>query len=162
MRARAAVSVVILALLAVGIGVLIHTAAPSGEAMAASEDVSDAVKVIESKVAQNVKMMAFEAIRKAGGTEAVTALVKLTKSKDLAIQAMACSTLARMKTAAATAELKKLVKDSSKKTALRTAAMNALSRGGTSADRAWVASYAKNHSRLKGQYAWLSKQSFYK
>jgi hypothetical protein len=58
MRARAAVSVVILALLAVGIGVLIHTAAPSGEAMAASEDVSDAVKVIESKVAQNVKMMA--------------------------------------------------------------------------------------------------------
>jgi hypothetical protein len=128
----------------------------------ASKTVSDAVKVIESQVAQNVKMMAFEAIRKAGGTEAVTALVKLTKSKDLAIQAMACSTLARMKTAAATAELKKLVKDSSKKTALRTAAMNALSRGGTSADRAWVASYAKNHSRLKGQYAWLSKQSFYK
>jgi HEAT repeat protein len=162
MPSRAAVSVGILALLAVGIGVLIHSAAPSGEAYAESKTVSDAVEVIESQVAQNVKMMAFEAIRKAGGTEAVTALVKLTKSKDLAIQAMACSTLARMKTAAATAELKKLVKDSSKKTALRTAAMNALSRGGTSADRAWVASYAKNHSQLKSQYAWLSKQSFYK
>jgi HEAT repeat protein len=165
MRSRVAVSVSILALLALGIGLLIHSAAPSGEAVAAtkaSKTVSDAVKVIESQVAQNVKMMAFEAIRKSGGTDAIQALVKLTKSKDLAIQAMACSTLARMKKAEATTELKKLVKDSSKKTALRTAAMNALSRGGTSADRAWVASYAKNHSRLKGQYAWLSKQSFYK
>jgi HEAT repeat protein len=157
---RAAVSVGILCLLTVAV-IGLRLGRPAEEAQAASLELSKAVTVINSDVAWNLKLIEFEAIRKEGGSAAITALVKLTESEDARVQTLACTTLGRMKTEASKAELKKLAK-STKAKALRIAATCALARQGTSTDRSWIDSSLATDATVGGQVALLKKATFWK
>jgi len=131
-------------------------------ALAASKTVTDAVTVIKSDVGWSLRLRAFEVLRKEGTADAIAELVKLTEHESLRVSTMACTTLARMKKDAAKAKLKTIIENTSEKAPVRLAAMNALARQGTLADRAWIDSKAKSDPKLSGQLSVLKKMSLWK
>ena len=162
MVARFVVPMGILCLLIAVIAVQLPGSTP--EASAATEDkvITEAVTVINSDIAWNLKLMTFEKLRKKGGSDVVKALVKLTASKDQCVSTLACTTLARMGTDASKGELKTIIKNTKAAKTLRQAAMNTLARAGNLADRSWLESNVKNDVDLAGQFSVLEKMSFWK
>jgi hypothetical protein len=161
MGSRTLVPLGILCLLTALVAVVLFSGS-SPEAQAATKDVTRAVTVIESDVAWTQKLMAFDRLRRERSSEAITALVKLTASKDVRVSTLACTTLARMKTTNSKAKLKTIVTDTNESDTLRQAAMNALARCGTSSDRSWIESHVATDAKLKGQLSVLKTKSFWR
>ena len=137
-------------------------ASPEASAASESQKIKDAVTVINSDVAYNVKLQTLQVLKKLGGSEVVKALVKLAASKDKRVSALACTTLARLKTDAATTELKKIILDGKRAVFLRTSAMNTMARCGNLKDRSWLESNVSKDVDLKSSLAALKKLSFWK
>jgi len=161
MQGRLLVPVLLLALLGILVVAQIPEKSAASPSVTVSAEVAKAIVVIESDVGMSQKLRAFERLKKKGTADAISELVKLTEHSDARISAAACTALGRMKSDASKGKLKAIIKSSTKKTALRKAAMNALARHGSFSDRSWLESNTKNDSKLGSQFTVISAKSFW-